>query len=85
MPQETSKLLQQSTLFGQPWDRVVKEVPGHEQLFVLMGMPTHELGGEEGGDLGVRMVESSAPTAETRSMITITDNWFSLPVMALHL
>ena len=48
-------------------------------------MPTHELGDEETEILGVRTVESSAPTPKTRSMITVRDYWVSLPTMALHL
>ena len=48
-------------------------------------MPTHELGGEEGGDLGMRIVDSPVPSAEKRLMTTVSDYCLSLPTIALHL
>ena len=45
----------------------MKEVPGHEQLFVLMDANARTGRREGRGDLAMRIVEPLSPTAETRS------------------
>ena len=82
-PTDTQTALKKHS-FWTASDRVVKNVPGHEQLFVLMDANART-GRRGGGDLGVGIVESSAPTTETRSMTTVSDYLLSLPTMALHL
>ena len=52
-------------------DRVVKEVPEHEQLFVLWTQTRGRDGGKRGSG-GVRSVKFSVPTAEILSTIMAT-------------
>ena len=56
-------------------ERVVKEVPEHEQLFVLL---------VEGGSWGVRSARFVVPPAEILSTTMVSNSFHFLPIMGLH-
>ena len=83
MHRQTLNLLGKKNAVWTALERVVKEVPEHEQLFVIW-TPTHVYDGGEEGSWGVRSVKFSVPTAEIPSTIMVSDSFHFLPMMTLH-
>ena len=59
----------------------MKEVPEHEQLFVLINANAARDGGEK-GSWGVRSVKASVSTAEILSTAMVSDSFHFLPIMS---
>ena len=81
------KAIGKNNTFWRALDKVVKEVPEHKQLFVLMdpnARTGRKGGGRLGNDFGVRDIKFSAPTVDTLSTIMVSDSFHFLPMMGLH-
>ena len=65
--------LREKRAFWTALDRVVKEVPEHEQLFVLMDANART---GRRGRCGVRSMSFSVPTAEIVSSIIVIDSFY---------
>ena len=70
-PTESTRDDTKKRSFWTALDRTVKEVPKHEQLFVLMNANART-GRRGGGGSGVNIVKCSVTTVEARAMITVS-------------